>query len=100
MGKHEYVYMFLRSDISDKPIKIGRTWNVRLRARTLENQKKTKLSVVAYLKCQDIWQAMDIEKKFHRMARKGNYKGDWHPFQSDLISKFCSMSGVTLCLHQ
>lgn len=95
--KPEYVYMALTFIGREKFIKIGRSWNIRLRMTQLKRAYPS-LELASYIQCEDQVSSQILETILHRQARKGRYRGEWHPFELLIISNFLRQKGAVICL--
>ncbi len=78
-------------------MKVGITWNLRLRARQLERGSGRRLSLAAYRIFDDEWSALSEESKFHKWAGGGKKRGEWYRTKAELVLRFMSQDGVVLC---
>lgn len=98
MRSKEFVYMARRRG-KGRTLKIGYTWNVRLRIGALKRKHKS-LRLVGYIPFQEKDQAIRTEKTLHELARLSHgilvpeYRGDWHFPAPDLIDIFFKYPGA------
>lgn len=91
MGK---TYLYLMA--SKGAIKIGITWNLRLRL-TEHRRKDRNLALMGYVPFDSKWVARDAESIIHKSLGGGGRKTEWYRFDQCIIAQFMSDPGVVAC---
>lgn len=96
MNWKDFNYVYLATDGNE--LKIGKTWNIRVRLARLKTQRKKHLKLIGFIPCKDGYSALKLESNFHCKVRSGNYRGDWHPIKNQTIADFLNFKGAVVCL--
>lgn len=80
----EYVYFI--SDLEEKTIKIGMSWNPEIRRRTLQTKQKKQLKIIKSIETEDIYSCREKEKELHNKFYQFNIGGEWFIFSPEIRS--------------
>jgi hypothetical protein len=94
MGR-KFLYLLVTED--RKLMKVGFTWNIRLRMRQLKRERRRRLRLVAFITMSDKWEAFAAETAWHRHVTGGVKRREWHKFEGSHISRFLQQDGVVIC---
>ncbi len=91
-------FLYLMSSGGRRPrLKVGITWNLALRARTLGWERGLKMRLVAYRPFPEQFYALTAETQFHQRAQGGKKRKEWYAFAPSIIHEFLRQDGVILC---
>lgn len=97
MGK-QYVYLMVAGSDGRKKLKIGHTWNIRLRMTQHARAQKKRMTLMAYLAQEDTFKARETEQRLHNEFRPRGSISEWHPFNPEIIRRFQQQRGCVVCL--
>jgi hypothetical protein len=98
----EYLYLAWFPGMP-RPIKIGRTWNPKVRMYQLQRQCGTEGKIIAYVnnscfKGGQINRKRIIESQLHtKLSEQFNEKrSEWYPFNTEIIQMFFNLEGAQI----
>lgn len=92
--KHEFVYLLYSGD----NLKIGRTWNIRVRMTALSREAGKRLKLMAFVPLLTTEECHKLETQLHSAIRGKSSRTEWHPFKPETVNLFFNQKGVVVCL--
>lgn len=95
-----YVYLGI-SNKKNKSVKIGYSWNIRVRLNNIRSNKKINLVLAAYIPARSAYAAYKIEQKLLVGLQKyrKNTRSEWLNFSPEIITFFLNQKKSVICLE-
>jgi predicted GIY-YIG superfamily endonuclease len=100
MGKQEATYVYLLGSLESHEIKIGHTWNIRVRMSRHKQERGHPLTLLGFVEMPNRDAAFALEQLLLEKPRAGygNPRSEWFPFNPSTVADFLTQPGVTVCL--
>lgn len=92
--KQDYIYLLFAKSMG--LIKIGKTWNIKLRMTQLMRGGPKDIQLIAYIQKPER-SALSYEKEIHRKINGKRGGSEWHKFSPQIIQDFLKEKGVVIC---